>query len=404
MHARWTLWILVVLAMGTMVACGSDDNDTADGDEPQFDGDDPDGDDGDDPDGDDTPLCPNGFYYDETVGGCMAQSDGDGILPDGDDPDGDDPDGDDPDGDDPDGDDPDGDDPDGDDPVGNVCPSFNYEVAEGLNSNFQSAGRNRAFKVYLPDAMETEDGPWPVVFFFYGSGDSISNFTGVAPIGSWANRADFPFIGVVPGSLGLMPPGSTAFDWDCLVYDAANPGANVDVSLFGDLLTCLGEVYDIDDNRVHAVGFSAGAIMTDLVSIAYADKMASIASLSGAYFSDGTQQECVLGICSNWSAYPNNNTNNFPALVAWGGESDTYSLYISNILFWEHAQKSITYLNGLGHDVLSCNHGQGHTYSTALLDMAVDFFKDHPKGVGTSPYAQGIPAGYPNYCNYQGAQ
>lgn len=275
-----------------------------------------------------------------------------------------------------------------------VCPSKGYTMTEGVNSNFTSANTAREFTIIVPDDEELLKTKLPVIFYFHGSGDSMNNWANNLGIKTYANKSDFPFIGVVFKSLQLQPPSNIAFDWDCLQYDSSNPGANLDATLFIDTLNCMKEGLNIDENAIHVLGFSAGAIMTDLVSIAHSDEIASIAAYSGAYFSDLTQKECILGMCAEWSAY--NTTNKFPALISWGGTADTYPLnYGIGQLDFDFNQKAldtIAYLNGNHHDLVSCDHGLGHTVGGTQLSWAYTFFKDHPRGTFDSPYRAGLPA------------
>ena len=429
------LLLLTLFAFLPLLSCGgddSDDRDREDGDDPSYtDGDsspDPDGDsvilpdgdtvspDGDDPDacdgacdmdtdttncmGDDLCICEQGqwvFYNCDTVcavdgevsNGCGdAGMNFDYCICDEQTEDGDDP------------------VEDGDDPVEDgdyvpsdwVCPSFGYMLDKGVNTAFPTAAGARDFTLVIPDVASTSAEPLPVIFFWYGSGGNMADWTSGFGVTSHANNADFPFIGVVPKSLNLMPPGKVAFDWDCLAYDNANPGANVDTVLFGDVLDCLEEAMNVDEDHVHSVGFSAGAIMSNLVSTAYSDRIASVASFSGAYFSDANQVQCILGMCAQWSPFTTN--NKFPALITWGGAADTYSLVVMTFDFGDAAQKSISYLNGMGHDAVSCMHDGGHTYYTNFSQRFYDFFSDHPRDGGPSPYADGMPASLAS-CNYK---
>lgn len=43
------------------------------------------------------------------------------------------------------------------------------------------------------------------------------------------------------------------------------------------------------------------------------------------------------------------------------------------------------------------DHGQGHTIPDAT-DSVLQFFHDHPWGTVPSPYVQGLPPGFPEYC------
>lgn len=266
-----------------------------------------------------------------------------------------------------------------------TCPSLGYTLSPGRNRGFPANGKLREFVLLLPDGIEAEPGPWPIVFFWYWYGGNAEEAERY--LADLVSDPSFPFVGVIPVSLHLFPPAG--LEWDILVW---NPDDNDDVALFDNVLACADEAFGVDHNRVHSVGHSAGGIMTDLLSIARGDELASIVSYSGAYFSDPTQN---LYPYVRWPAY--DLTNKFTALVAWGGASDYLPLLIN---FDDTARKTIAYLTGLGHDVIACNHGQGHTIPPDLSGpQAIEFFRDHPRGSHPTPYsASGLPADFPAYC------
>ena len=51
-----------------------------------------------------------------------------------------------------------------------------------------------------------------------------------------------------------------------------------------------------------------------------------------------------------------------------------------------------------GHSAFTCDHGMGHAIPTDAVDSVHQFFLDHPYGTQPSPYAGGLPAGFPSYC------
>lgn len=279
-----------------------------------------------------------------------------------------------------------------------ACPSVGFTIKEGVNTvNSTLLGRNRQFTLITPNVMKTSSDPLPVIFFFHGSGDKMANWISAINLNSLVNNSEYPFIAVVPESLQLMPP-TLAFDWDCLYYDSQKPNQNKDVNLFRQLYACVAEALPMNADKVHILGFSAGAIMTDLISMSDSDKIASVAAFSGAHFSDSAQEECLFGQCAQWLNI-DAGTTPFPAFLAYGGTSDSYSVGgMMTMHFDVHAQDSITYLNENGHDVVACNHDSGHTITSSSFTAAMLFLKDHPRGTYDSPYATGIPASFPSYC------
>ena len=90
-------------------------------------------------------------------------------------------------------------------------------------------------------------------------------------------------------------------------------------------------------------------------------------------------------------------------MILFGGTQDTYTIGVT-INFYQFAANDTTYLNGLGHDVVLCDHGQGHTAPAPGYggDQIIEFFSKHPRGTVDSPYKAGLPADYPAYCEFKG--
>lgn len=364
---RAALVLLVLATVLLLAACSEENTEPADGDAPE-DGDGSDGDapqDGDLPDGD--------------------TSDGD--LPDGELPDGDLPDGDLPDGDNP----ADGDDPgDGDDDPQPIRPECEA-LASGWNRDFMVDERAREFLLHLPTNVET-GGPWPVIFNWHGLGDTATNMAGL--LSGSVNNAVMPFILVTPEDLGFMP--LTGLDWAILSVTTTNP----DARLFDEILSCLDEKWGIDPNHIHSTGFSAGSIMTDVLGTVRADVLASTFTFSGAYFSNPANASYIGGLVS-WPAFET--ANKFAQVMIHGGEQDVFDAGMMLINFNTMGNNDVTWFNGQGHDLIHCDHGGGHTVPVGTYPMPiVQFFADHPKGVSDSPYVDGLPASFPDYCTFMG--
>lgn len=281
------------------------------------------------------------------------------------------------------------------------CPSVGFTFKEGVNTVKNNAlGSQRSFTLITPKVMAGSRAALPLIFFFHGSGDKMASWISAIDLNSLVNNADFPFIAVVPESLNLMPPGNLAFDWDCLSYDSKTPALNKDVTLFNQLYACVKEALPVDTERVHVLGFSAGAIMTDLLSMAHGETIASVAAFSGAHFSDSTQEECLWSQCAGWKNI-DASTHPQPAFLAYGGTSDSYNVGgLLTFHFDVHAKASIDYLNENGHDVVACNHNNGHTITADSLYAAMWFLKDHPRSAVNSPYNSGLPVVYPAICSF----
>lgn len=283
-----------------------------------------------------------------------------------------------------------------------ACPSHGFVLRDGENAGFVVDDLDRSFVLRLPDAVNTAPGPWPVVFLYHGYGNEPSQVLDL--VESLVDDAEFPFIAVAPDSvplgLGSSPMG---FEYDILLW---NPEQNLDLDLFDDLLACLDEAYDVDEDRVYVMGFSAGGIMTNFLAEARPDVLAAAASFSGTTFADPEQAICFGSLCTTWPPYAAT-TNKTALLIAWGGESDTYEAMpgLLTVDFHSHALASIAWWTGHGHNVVGCNHGLGHELPPDLSGpQFLRFFRDHPKGVSPDPYAGALPAGFPAYCTFHPAE
>jgi hypothetical protein len=141
--------------------------------------------------------------------------------------------------------------------------------------------------------------------------------------------------------------------------------------------------------------------VSDLLGVVRGDAIASVATYSGAYFSNA-DNVATLGTMSGFVSWPEPTSENaYAQLLIHGGENDTYPLGMVTIHFDTFATNDTSYLNNLGHDVVLCDHGQGHTAPVAGLGSAqiIEFFADHPRWNTTSPYrVAGLPEDFPGYC------
>ena len=281
------------------------------------------------------------------------------------------------------------------------------DFAEGLNEGFYvGEGSNeleRSFYLRLPEGVESKDN-WPVVFLFHGYGDSASNFENL--LKGQVNNTDMPFILVIPEArsdlftFGIPPTG---LDWDMIVLEDGSAEAD----LFDGILACLEEKYGTDENHIHVAGFSAGAITSDSIGVMRNDKVASIFTYSGAYFSNELNRDdlgeimgMTIGDFFSWPDFEEDHNKYTQVFVSGAEGKDTWGAQGFTIDFNHMATFDANYLTELGHNLILCNHEGSHT--TAGLDSGdmVTFFKDHPLGTNTSPYKDGLPEGW-DICEYR---
>ncbi len=264
-------------------------------------------------------------------------------------------------------------------------------LVAGNNADFDVDGKKRSFILTLPTGVET-GGPWPVIFNWHGFGDTALNMSGLL---AGSVNGPYAYILVTPEDLGALPPNG--MDWWILKVTDQDP----DVRLYDEVLKCLDQRFAIDHERIHTVGFSAGAIMSDLLGVVRGDQIASIVSFSGSYFSNTPNKE-ALGQFASLATWPEMPVGPvFAQLLVHGAASDNYPLGVTTLKFNENGERDVTYLNGLGHDVVHCNHGGGHTVPVNFMQGQIArFFQAHPRGTTTTWADTGLPAeaALPDYC------
>jgi hypothetical protein len=82
-------------------------------------------------------------------------------------------------------------------------------------------------------------------------------------------------------------------------------------------------------------------------------------------------------------------------LLAWGGTAD---VYMGVVDFQEMSLAFSDSLRADGHFVAECNHGMGHTIPPGGTTWGHRWLFAHEWGDEGSPFAQGLPAEFPEYC------
>ncbi|MET0595557.1 MAG: hypothetical protein ABW133_22850, partial [Polyangiaceae bacterium] len=152
-------------------------------------------------------------------------------------------------------------------------------------------------------------------------------------------------------------------------------------ALFDEIFACAVQKKKVHPGRVHALGFSAGGLMTTHLSFARSKYLASIAAYSGGNVEDAPMFQDM--------------NNKFPAMLITGGlAKDTFDTGTMVVNFHTMTQAWQSTLKSAGHFAMLCDHGGGHVLpSNAVKDGIVQFFVDHPYGTNPSPYAGGkIPS------------
>jgi polyhydroxybutyrate depolymerase len=130
-------------------------------------------------------------------------------------------------------------------------------------------GTVRNYRLVVPHTLQK---PAPIVFAFHGIGDSTESMANYSRLDQLAARNGFL----------LVYLAARKSMWATINADSHNLDANPDVRFFDQLLIHVCKRYEIDRDRVYAVGMSNGASFVQLLAVARSKKIAAIAAYSGS--------------------------------------------------------------------------------------------------------------------------
>jgi predicted esterase len=258
---------------------------------------------------------------------------------------------------------------------GGTCPQF----VQGKNS-IVAAGRNRSFELYLPPGGGQGAA---CVFVWHGNGDTgknIADFFGGKYLAEKQNA-----IVVGPSSCcddGINDCCDMLMTWNFGEFSKKE----ADLALFDDMLSCIDKQFNIDNTRVYSTGFSSGSLWTTYLLLHRSDYFAAVSIFSGG---TGTVFPYATPAVK------------VPALLAWGGENDTYMNMVS---FHDMTLDLAANLLADGHFIVECNHGpyanpgSGHTIPMSGPTWGTAFLFAHVFGQPSPVQAGGLSAPYPEYC------
>jgi predicted esterase len=267
-----------------------------------------------------------------------------------------------------------------------ACPGGT--ISAGLNT-LTVGGTSRQFYVDLP----ASGAPKAVVFSWHGFGDTAPNFRSVLAFDPDAVPA-VPAVIVTPVDTGILPP--FGLDWDII---KGKPGdSNVDLPFFEAMLGCIEAQESIDPTRVYSFGFSAGAVMSNLIASRYSGVLAASIAESGAWMNDSAETALVaLPLPWDWPALDAADRGN--VLLTHGGPNDVTPV-VSFLLSLENAAKAaVPFLLSAERTVVDCAHTQGHALDPDVTStIMMQYLLAHQLGQ-PSPFAGGaLPAGFPAPC------
>jgi len=178
---------------------------------------------------------------------------------------------------------------------------------------------------------------------------------------------------VLPESPVMSIAGFSFYMWTVNEYESA------DITLFDDLRTCAHQQLEIDLTRLHALGFSGGALFTTVVARDRGDTLASIIELSGG-------SDLTIPTFSELFSEYDTPAYQMPALLVSGGASDVWPDATFTLVDFPAATDNLeSQLLADGHYVVRCDHGQGHTVTNDTINVAWSWVEAHQYGVA-SPY------------------
>lgn len=210
----------------------------------------------------------------------------------------------------------------------------------------------------------------PLLFYWHGTGSSAGEARRTLPA---SVRSD------ITGSGGIIASFSgrqqARGGRDCSGTGAHNMA---DFDAADQIAACAVANHGIDPRRIYATGCSAGGLQTGCMAAQRGSYIAAVTPNSGGF---NFRQSLSEG------ATPN-------AFTMHGGSGDNVI-----VNFGQTSASFGNVIKGAGGFWIDCNHRSGHCRAPADLQAAGwEFLKAHPYGTKTSPYADGLPASFPSYC------
>lgn len=246
------------------------------------------------------------------------------------------------------------------------CPN----IASGIAS-FAPKGlkKPRNVKLWVDPSAKGKKGP----LFFYWHGTAQSPDEALTGLG--------PYISKITAMGGVVAapfhdPESGTFPW--FLVEGVDAKRMDDLILADEILACAQEQVGIDTRRIHTLGLSAGALQSTQMSYRRSNYIASSVLYSGGLIVDAPKSK--------------ESRNRFSSMIFHGGPSD-----IVVVKFKETSERFLKDMVEKKRFAFICDHQSGHIIPRTQLDNVWKFFTDHPFAA-PSPYKEGLPAEFPDYC------
>ena len=261
------------------------------------------------------------------------------------------------------------------DPSDGVCP----DMTSSGTATFSSSGEERIVTVVAPQNV-TEG--MPLVFFFHGL---LSPASTPRPTEYMASALRLQTLADDLGVVLLLPQSDIMerltmqfFMWDVESSESA------DLVLFDDLRACAYRELNIDLSRVHAMGFSGGALFSTVVAAERSNILASMVQMSGGSDIDMMTFEQPL---SRYSSFD----YSLPSLLITGGSTDEWPGDGLTLVDFTAATDTLqSHLVDDGHYVVRCEHNYGHTVPPSASAVAREWIEAHRHGDPSPIQSAGI--------------
>jgi hypothetical protein len=234
--------------------------------------------------------------------------------------------------------------------------------------NFATGAFNFMGLTGLLDVGQGSGGP--LVFFWHGTVMAANSYLGI-PVARITGEGGVIVApdGPASGEAGAMCSGTMIFG-DTTTWEVVD-----------QITACAVKNHGVDPRRIYATGCSAGGLQSGCMAGRRSNYMAAVAPNSGGLtmgFMQWQDQTRIPAVMTMHGA---------PGVDVVGIDFSTSSASL------DEATKAA------GGFAIDCNHGGGHCGAPGdLYDAAITFMYAHPFGTKPSPYAGGLPAGFPSYC------
>lgn len=222
-------------------------------------------------------------------------------------------------------------------------------------------GQTREAIVYAP-TVSREGESVPLVFSFHGYGDNMQNFQYTNLHVAWPEA-------IVVYGQGLERRGGFP-GWQVEADDTDR-----DLKFVDTVLASLREIYDIDEDRIYATGFSNGGMFTYLLWAERADVFAAYAPVAARLRSSVRPEQArpVFHIAGERDRVVQFTDQEAAIEVALQINA------VSDRATGSCGEGCMIYGGDMATPVMTWIHPGAHTYPRETAGRIVSFFRDHPQ-------------------------